>query len=59
LLQLGIAIWTNGVWVVATLVVAIALIHFVVIQERMSLAPRSQARTQVMSQRAVLARHSI
>jgi protein-S-isoprenylcysteine O-methyltransferase Ste14 len=29
--QLGIAIWANSLWLVATLVVALALIHFVVI----------------------------
>src|SRR5215813_3682745 len=31
LLQLGIAIWANSVWLVATLVGAVALVHFVVI----------------------------
>jgi protein-S-isoprenylcysteine O-methyltransferase Ste14 len=31
LLQLGIAIWANSVWLVATLVGAVALIRFVVI----------------------------
>ncbi len=31
LLQLGIAIWTNSVWLLATLVGAVALIHYVVI----------------------------
>jgi protein-S-isoprenylcysteine O-methyltransferase Ste14 len=31
LLQLGIAIWANSVWLVATLVVAVALMHYVVI----------------------------
>lgn len=31
LLQLGIAIWVNSVWLLATLVAAIALIHYVVI----------------------------
>jgi protein-S-isoprenylcysteine O-methyltransferase Ste14 len=29
--QLGIAIWANSVWLLATLVGAVALIHFVVI----------------------------
>lgn len=32
LLQLGIAIWANSVWLLATLVGAVALIHSVVIQ---------------------------
>jgi protein-S-isoprenylcysteine O-methyltransferase Ste14 len=31
LFQLGIAIWVNSVWLVATLVGAVALVHFVVI----------------------------
>jgi protein-S-isoprenylcysteine O-methyltransferase Ste14 len=31
LLQLGIAIWSNSLWLIATLVGAIALIHYVVI----------------------------
>lgn len=31
LLQLGIAAWTNSLWLLATLVCAVALIHFVVI----------------------------
>jgi protein-S-isoprenylcysteine O-methyltransferase Ste14 len=31
LLQLGIAIWVNSVWLLATLVGAVALMHFVVI----------------------------
>jgi protein-S-isoprenylcysteine O-methyltransferase Ste14 len=31
LLQLGIAIWANSLWLLATLVVAVALIHYVVI----------------------------
>jgi protein-S-isoprenylcysteine O-methyltransferase Ste14 len=31
LLQLGIAIWVNSLWLLATLVGAVALIHFVVI----------------------------
>jgi protein-S-isoprenylcysteine O-methyltransferase Ste14 len=31
LLQLGIAIWVNSVWLLATLVAAVALIHYVVI----------------------------
>jgi protein-S-isoprenylcysteine O-methyltransferase Ste14 len=31
LLQLGIAAWANGLWLLATLVGAVALIHFVVI----------------------------
>jgi len=31
LLQLGIAIWVNSVWLLATLVGAVALIHYVVI----------------------------
>ena len=31
LFQLGIAIWANSLWLVATLVVAVALIHLVVI----------------------------
>src|SRR5262249_8717996 len=31
LLQLGIAIWVNSVWLLATLVAAVALMHFVVI----------------------------
>jgi protein-S-isoprenylcysteine O-methyltransferase Ste14 len=31
LLQLGIAIWGNSLWLLATLVVAVALIHYVVI----------------------------
>jgi len=31
LFQLGIAIWINSVWLLATLVVAVALIHYVVI----------------------------
>jgi protein-S-isoprenylcysteine O-methyltransferase Ste14 len=30
-LQLGIAIWLNSLWLLATLVVAVALMHFVVI----------------------------
>lgn len=29
--QLGIAIWVNSVWLLATLVGAVALIHYVVI----------------------------
>src|SRR2546422_3824378 len=32
LLQLGIAIWVNSLWLLATLVGAVALIHFVVIR---------------------------
>ena len=32
LLQLGIAIWVNSVWLLATLVGAVALIHYVVIR---------------------------
>jgi protein-S-isoprenylcysteine O-methyltransferase Ste14 len=32
LLQLGIAIWVNSVWLLATLVGAVALIHSIVIQ---------------------------
>jgi protein-S-isoprenylcysteine O-methyltransferase Ste14 len=31
LLQLGIAVWVNSLWLLATLVVAVALMHFVVI----------------------------
>jgi len=31
LLQLGIAIWVNSVWLMVTLVVAVALMHYVVI----------------------------
>jgi protein-S-isoprenylcysteine O-methyltransferase Ste14 len=31
LLQLGLAIWVNSLWLVATLAVAVALMHFVVI----------------------------
>jgi protein-S-isoprenylcysteine O-methyltransferase Ste14 len=31
LLQLGIAIWVNNLWLLATLVMAVALIHYVVI----------------------------
>lgn len=31
LLQLGIAIWVNSMWLLATLVVAVALMHYVVI----------------------------
>jgi len=31
LFQLGIAIWVNSVWLLATLVAAVALIHYVVI----------------------------
>jgi protein-S-isoprenylcysteine O-methyltransferase Ste14 len=31
LLQLGIAVWVNSVWLLATLVAAMALMHFVVI----------------------------
>jgi protein-S-isoprenylcysteine O-methyltransferase Ste14 len=31
LLQLGIAIWVNSLWLIATLVAAVALIHYVVI----------------------------
>lgn len=31
LLQLGIAIWANSLWLLATLVVAVGLIHYVVI----------------------------
>jgi protein-S-isoprenylcysteine O-methyltransferase Ste14 len=31
LLQLGIAIWTNSLWLLATLVGAVALIHYVVV----------------------------
>jgi protein-S-isoprenylcysteine O-methyltransferase Ste14 len=31
LLQLGIAIWLNSLWLLATLVGAVALIHFVVV----------------------------
>jgi protein-S-isoprenylcysteine O-methyltransferase Ste14 len=31
LLQLGIAIWVNSLWLLATLVVAVALMHFVVV----------------------------
>jgi protein-S-isoprenylcysteine O-methyltransferase Ste14 len=31
LLQLGVAIWANSLWLVATLVVAVALINYVVI----------------------------
>src|SRR5215510_7119487 len=31
LLQLGIAIWVNSLWLLATLVAAVALIHYVVI----------------------------
>ena len=30
--QLGIAIWANSVWLLATLVGAVALIHYVVIR---------------------------
>jgi protein-S-isoprenylcysteine O-methyltransferase Ste14 len=30
--QLGIAIWVNSVWLLATLVGAVALIHYVVIR---------------------------
>jgi protein-S-isoprenylcysteine O-methyltransferase Ste14 len=33
LFQLGIAIWVNSLWLVATLIGAVALIHFVVIPE--------------------------
>jgi protein-S-isoprenylcysteine O-methyltransferase Ste14 len=32
LLQLGIAIWANSVWLLATLVIAIALMQFIVIR---------------------------
>jgi protein-S-isoprenylcysteine O-methyltransferase Ste14 len=32
LLQLGIAIWVNSAWLLATLVVAVALMHFIVIR---------------------------
>ena len=32
LLQLGIAIWVNSLWLVATLVAAVALMHYVVIR---------------------------
>ncbi len=32
LFQLGIAIWVNSVWLLATLVGAVALIHFIVIR---------------------------
>jgi len=32
LLQLGIAIWVNSVWLLATLVGAVALIHYVVMR---------------------------
>lgn len=32
LLQLGIAIWVNSLWLLATLVAAVALIHYVVIR---------------------------
>jgi protein-S-isoprenylcysteine O-methyltransferase Ste14 len=32
LLQLGIALWVNSVWLVATLVAAVALMHYVVIR---------------------------
>jgi len=31
LLQLGIAIWVNSLWLIATLVAAVALVHYVVI----------------------------
>jgi protein-S-isoprenylcysteine O-methyltransferase Ste14 len=31
LLQLGIAIWVNSLWLIATLVAAVGLIHYVVI----------------------------
>jgi protein-S-isoprenylcysteine O-methyltransferase Ste14 len=31
LLQLGIAVWVNSLWLVATLLVAVSLMHFVVI----------------------------
>ena len=31
LLQLGIALWVNSLWLLATLVVAVALMHYVVI----------------------------
>jgi protein-S-isoprenylcysteine O-methyltransferase Ste14 len=31
LLQLGLAIWVNSLWVMATLVAAVAFIHFVII----------------------------
>jgi protein-S-isoprenylcysteine O-methyltransferase Ste14 len=31
LLQLGIAIWVNSLWLIATLVAAVALIHYVVV----------------------------
>ena len=31
LLQLGIAIWVNSLWLLATLVAAVALIHYVVV----------------------------
>ena len=31
LFQLGIAIWVNSLWLVATLVAAVALMHYVVI----------------------------
>jgi protein-S-isoprenylcysteine O-methyltransferase Ste14 len=31
LLQLGIAVWVNSLWLIATLVTAVALIHYVVI----------------------------
>jgi len=33
LLQLGIAIWVNSLWLLATLVAAVALIHYVVIRK--------------------------
>jgi protein-S-isoprenylcysteine O-methyltransferase Ste14 len=32
LLQLGIAVWANSLWLLATLVVAVALMHYVVIR---------------------------
>ena len=32
LVQLGIAIWVNSVWLLATLIGAVALIHYVVIR---------------------------
>jgi protein-S-isoprenylcysteine O-methyltransferase Ste14 len=31
LLQLGIAIWVNSLWLIATLIAAVALMHYVVI----------------------------
>jgi protein-S-isoprenylcysteine O-methyltransferase Ste14 len=32
LLQLGIAVWLNSWWLVATLAAAVALVHYIVIQ---------------------------